>query len=64
MTGGEISTDSATGKGWFFEPTIIGDLHPEDPAVQLLGAKVGDVLKIKRNSPTAGEFLVYRTVVP
>ncbi|MHA2173941.1 MAG: DNA-directed RNA polymerase subunit H [Candidatus Hodarchaeales archaeon] len=39
-------------------------ISSEDPAVQLLGAKVGDVLKIKRDSPTAGEFLVYRTVVP
>ncbi|MHA1214296.1 MAG: DNA-directed RNA polymerase subunit H [Candidatus Hodarchaeales archaeon] len=36
----------------------------EDPAAQLLGAKVGDVLKIKRKSPTAGEFTVYRAVVP
>ncbi|UCE13667.1 MAG: DNA-directed RNA polymerase subunit H [Candidatus Heimdallarchaeota archaeon] len=36
----------------------------EDPAVQLLGAKTGDVLKIIRNSPTAGEFIVYRAVVP
>jgi DNA-directed RNA polymerase subunit H len=39
-------------------------ISAEDPAVQLLGAKVGDVLKIRRDSPTAGEFLVYRTVVP
>ncbi|MHA1973395.1 MAG: DNA-directed RNA polymerase subunit H [Candidatus Hodarchaeales archaeon] len=36
----------------------------EDPAAQLLGAKIGDVLKIKRKSPTAGEFVVYRAVVP
>lgn len=36
----------------------------DDPAVQLLGAKVGDVLKIRRKSPTAGEFVVFRTVVP
>ena len=36
----------------------------DDPAAQLLGAKLGDVLKIKRNSPTAGEFVVFRTVVP
>ncbi len=39
-------------------------ISAEDPAVQLLGAKVGDVLKIIRNSPTAGEFIVYRAVVP
>ncbi|MHA2223899.1 MAG: DNA-directed RNA polymerase subunit H [Candidatus Hodarchaeales archaeon] len=36
----------------------------DDPAVQLLGAKIGDVLKIVRNSPTAEEFMVYRAVVP
>lgn len=34
LTGGEITTDPATGKGWFFEPTIIGDLAFDDPAVQ------------------------------
>jgi len=39
-------------------------ISADDPAVQLLGAKAGDVLKIIRNSPTAGEFIVYRTVVP
>ena len=39
-------------------------ISSEDPAVQFLGAKVGDVLKIKRESPTAGEIDVYRTVVP
>lgn len=36
----------------------------DDPAVQLLGAKVGDVLKIDRDSPTAGDFTVFRTVIP
>jgi DNA-directed RNA polymerase subunit H len=39
-------------------------ISSDDPAVQLLGAKVGDVLKIIRKSPTAGEFIVFRTVVP
>jgi len=39
-------------------------ISTEDPAVQLLGAKMGDVLKITRNSPTAGEFIVYRAVTP
>lgn len=31
-----------------------------DPAVQLLGAKVGDVIKIVRDSPTAGRYVTYR----
>ncbi|MFX0051065.1 MAG: DNA-directed RNA polymerase subunit H [Candidatus Hodarchaeota archaeon] len=39
-------------------------ISAEDPAVQLLGAQIGDVLKIKRKSPTAEEFVVYRAVVP
>lgn len=39
-------------------------ISAEDPAVQLLGARVGDILKIKRKSPTAEEFEVYRAVVP
>ncbi|MEM7813284.1 MAG: DNA-directed RNA polymerase subunit H [Candidatus Aenigmatarchaeota archaeon] len=35
-----------------------------DPAVKALGAKVGDILRITRKSPTAGECLYYRIVVP
>ena len=31
-----------------------------DPTVQLLGAKVGDVIKIIRESPTAGRYVTYR----
>lgn len=31
-----------------------------DPAVQLLGAKIGDVIKIIRDSPTAGRYVTYR----
>ncbi|WP_420411803.1 aldehyde dehydrogenase family protein [Roseibium sp.] len=34
LTGGDITTDPETGKGWFFEPTIIADLRANDPAVQ------------------------------
>ncbi|WP_298813609.1 aldehyde dehydrogenase family protein [uncultured Roseibium sp.] len=34
LTGGSVTTDERTGKGWFFEPTVIADLSPDDPAVQ------------------------------
>ena len=34
-----------------------------DPAVKLLGAKVGDLIKIIRKSNTAKESIYYRVVV-
>ncbi|MBI2583698.1 MAG: DNA-directed RNA polymerase subunit H [Candidatus Aenigmarchaeota archaeon] len=34
----------------------------EDPAAKALGAKRGDVIRITRNSPTAGEYYYYRIV--
>ena len=34
-----------------------------DPAALALGAKMGDILRITRKSPTAGEVVVYRYVV-
>ncbi|MFH2027959.1 MAG: DNA-directed RNA polymerase subunit H [Nanoarchaeota archaeon] len=34
-----------------------------DAAIKPLNAKAGDVVKIVRNSPTAGESLFYRVVV-
>ena len=35
----------------------------KDPMCKALDAKVGDVLEIKRKSPTAGESVYYRVVV-
>ena len=35
----------------------------DDPALTNLEVKVDDVVKIIRNSPTAGEFVFYRCVV-
>jgi aldehyde dehydrogenase (NAD+)/betaine-aldehyde dehydrogenase len=34
VTGGRPTTDPASGHGWFFEPTILDGLAPDDPAVQ------------------------------
>ena len=34
-----------------------------DPQVKLLGAKIGDLIRIKRKSPVAGEYKYYRVVV-
>ncbi|MDI6798571.1 MAG: DNA-directed RNA polymerase subunit H [Candidatus Aenigmarchaeota archaeon] len=34
-----------------------------DPIIQILNGKVGDVVKIIRKSPTAGEITHYRVVI-
>ncbi len=34
-----------------------------DPIVKMLNAKPGDVIRIRRRSPTAGESIYYRVVV-
>ncbi len=35
----------------------------DDPAIKHLNVKVGDIIRIKRNSQTAGESIYYRVVV-
>lgn len=38
-------------------------IRKQDPALKGLDCKVGDVIKITRKSPTAGEAIYYRAVV-
>lgn len=40
-------------------PRILGT----DPVVREIGAKIGDVICIRRNSPIAGDSCYYRVVV-
>jgi len=37
-------------------------IRSDDPVVKAIGAKEGDILKIVRESPTAGKFVTYRIV--
>jgi len=34
-----------------------------DPAIKMLNIKPGDIIKITRKSPTAGEAIFYRAVI-
>lgn len=38
--------------------------YHEDPITRVIGAIPGDILKITRPSPSAGEYIVYRVCVP
>ena len=38
-------------------------IRASDPVVKALGAKPGDIIRIIRNSPTAGKVIAYRYVV-
>ena len=38
-------------------------INVNDPALKDMDVKVGDVIKITRNSPTTGESVYYRVIV-
>ncbi len=45
------------------KPYQMPQIKSGDPAVKVIGAKPGDILKITRKSTTAGEHVTYRYVV-
>ncbi len=45
------------------QPYQLPRLKTSDPAAKAIGAKPGDVVKVIRDSPTAGKYVSYRYVV-
>ncbi len=45
-------------------PEQLPKIRADDPIVKEIGAKVGDIVRIIRESPTAGVSIAYRYVVP
>ncbi len=60
-----INKDEATKvlEKYHTKPTEMPLIFVSDPAIRGLGVKPGDMIKITRKSPTAGESLYYRYVV-
>jgi DNA-directed RNA polymerase subunit H len=50
-------------KEFHIRPHQLPYIKTSDPSAETLGAKMGDILRITRRSPTAGEVVVYRYVV-
>jgi len=50
-------------KKYNIKPSQLPQIKTSDPAVQALDAKPGDIIEIKRKSPTAGVYYYYRIVV-
>jgi len=50
-------------KRYHIHPYQLPFIRASDPAVQAIEGRPGDVVKITRKSPTAGECAVYRYVI-
>lgn len=46
------------------DPSQLPLIRASDPAARAVGAKPGDLIKVTRESETAGTVVVYRLVVP
>lgn len=44
-------------------PEELPKITQDDPALAKLGAKIGEIIRITRNSSTAGKSLYYRVVI-
>jgi len=45
------------------KPYQLPRIHASDPAAKAIGARPGEIVRIIRNSPTAGKYIAYRYVV-
>ncbi|MEM2122080.1 MAG: DNA-directed RNA polymerase subunit H [Candidatus Bathyarchaeia archaeon] len=50
-------------KKYHVKPYQLPYIKVSDPAAKAVGAKPGDIIKIVRRSPTAGEAIAYRYAV-
>ena len=50
-------------KGYSIKKSQLPKILKSDPAIRHLEAKRGDVIRIVRNSPTAGRAIYYRVVI-
>ncbi|BCU67314.1 DNA-directed RNA polymerase subunit H [Sulfolobales archaeon HS-7] len=45
------------------KPEELPWIRASDPIARAIGAKPGDIIRITRKNPTAGEFILYRYVI-